>query len=272
MVPHRERRNDAYPGTQAVRRAVGLVKALGRGSEMSLAELCGDLGLSKPTAYRLLTALAAEGFVERAATGEYRIGPELVAIGRRRSGDLRLVAGPVLGALAEETRETATVEVLAGADVVILEETMGRHVVGSLPSIGTRWPAHATSTGKVLLAHLGEAQLLELLRRPLGRFTPRTITSPMALRRELGRVRQRGWAVSQEELEPGFVAVAAPVRGGDSRVAAAVSVGGPRTRMTAERVAAVAARVVEAAARLSALLGHRQEAGEPSLNVRRVRA
>jgi len=271
MVSHRETGSAAYPGTQAVRRAVALVKALGRGNpEMTLAELCRAAGLSKPTAYRLLTALASEGIVERAPSGEYRIGPELVAIGGRRVGDLRLLAGPLLGSLAEQTRETATLEVLAGSDVVILDETMGRHVVGSLPSVGTRWPAHATSTGKVLLAYLGETELEALLVRPLARFTPRTITSPMALRRELGRVRQRGWAVSQEELEPGFVAVGVPVRRGDGRVAAALSVGGPRTRMTAERVGAVAARLVEAAGRLSASLGHREVAAEPPM--RRVRA
>src|SRR5262249_20853486 len=133
----------------------------------------------------------------------------------------------------------------------------GSHVIGTIPSLGTRWPAHATSTGKALLAHLegGDDMLGE---EPLSAFTPRTLTDPKALARELARVRQRGFAISSEELEPGFVAVGAPVRDALGRVVAAVSVGGPKTRLTATAVvAAVGSRVKAAADRVSERLGYR---------------
>jgi DNA-binding IclR family transcriptional regulator len=249
----------AYPGTQAVLRAVSLLKAFSaERPERGLAELSRAVRLNKTTAYRLLSALESEGLVERGAGGEgYRLGPELLALGSRAQGasELRAAARPELLGLAQETRETATLEVRVGRDTLILDEALGSYVVGSTPSIGTRWPAHATSTGKVLLAQLPEAELDEWLAGPLPALTPRTLSDPAALRRELARVRERGGAVSAEELEVGFVAVGAPVRSAAGQVVAALSVGGPRGRLSADRQAALARAVVARAAQVSRRLG-----------------
>jgi DNA-binding IclR family transcriptional regulator len=253
----------AYPGTQAVQRAVRLLKAVSAARpERGLTELARAVGLNKTTAYRLLTALESEGLVERGPAAEgYRPGPELVALGSRALGaaELRFAARTELDALAQATLETATLEVLVGRDALILDEAVGRHVVGSLPSIGTRWPAHATSTGKVLLAFLPDEDRGARTAAPLARVTARTIAAPGALRRELLRVRERGYATSAEELEPGFVAVAAPVRGPDGRVVAAMSVGGPKARLTSERTAEIARQLPAAVARVSQRLGYRED-------------
>jgi IclR family transcriptional regulator, acetate operon repressor len=252
-------RQEAYPGTQAVLRAVALLKAFSSDRpERGLADLARAVGLNKTTAYRLLAALEAERLVERGRDGEsYRLGPDLVALGGRAQGalDLREASRAVLVGLAQETRETATLEVLVGGETLILEEAMGSHVLGSMPSIGTRWPAHATSTGKTILAFLSEEERNVALPRVLPQVTPRTLADRPALERDLARVRERGYALSQEELEPGFVAVGAPVYSADGRVAAAISVGGPRVRLTTETVAKVALRLPLAAARVSERLG-----------------
>jgi IclR family acetate operon transcriptional repressor len=256
-----ERRKEAYPGTQAVVRAVGLLKAFTPDRpERGLADLSRTLSLNKTTAYRLLAALESEGMVERAPDGDgYRLGPELMALGgqARNAQNLRDASRPTLAALAHDTRETATLEVLVGFETLIVEEAMGRYVLGSMPSVGTRWPAHATSTGKTILAHLGDEERARLIPRALRRITPRTLTDRAALERELLRVRERGCALSQEELEPGFIAVGAPVRGGDGRVVAAISVGGPRVRLNPDVVAGIARRLPEAAAEISERLGWR---------------
>jgi DNA-binding IclR family transcriptional regulator len=118
-----------------------------------------------------------------------------------------------------------------------------------------RWPAHATSTGKVLLAALSDEGLDALLKWPLQALTPRTITDRRALRRELQRVRDRGYATGIEELEPGYMAVAVPVHGRDGQVVAAVGIGGPRVRLDPERLAAIAKTLPQHAARISERLG-----------------
>jgi DNA-binding IclR family transcriptional regulator len=251
-----------------VQRAVRLLKAVSAvRPERGLTELARAVDLNKTTAYRLLTALESEGLVERSPEGEgYRPGPELVALGSRALGaaGLRFAARPELDALAHTTRETVTLEVLVGRDALILDEAVGGHVIGSMPSIGTRWPAHATSTGKVLLAFLPDEERGARTAGPLARVTPRTIAEPAALRRELIRVRERGYAVSCEELEPGFVAVAAPVRGADGRVVAALSVGGPKARLAGERTSEIARLLPGAVARVAQRLGYRQDDNRPA--------
>jgi DNA-binding IclR family transcriptional regulator len=187
------------------------------------------------------------------------LGPEIMALGARvaGTGHLRAAARLELFALAEETGETVTVEVLVGREVVIVDEAIGRHLVGTVPSLGTRWPAHATSTGKVLLAHAPEDAVADFLAEPLTRLTPRTIVEPAAFRRELIRVRERSHAVTWEEVETGFVAVSVPVRSATG-VPAALSVGGPKARFGSDRVAELAARLPQSAERISERLGFRR--------------
>jgi DNA-binding IclR family transcriptional regulator len=261
----------AYPGTQAVLRAIGLLKAFtAERPQRSLADLARTVDLNKTTAFRLLSALASEGLVERHGE-EYRLGPELLALGARAMGawGLRGAARAEIEALAAETRETATLEVLVGRDTLILDEAMGTHVLRAMPSIGTRWPAHATSTGKTLLAALPPQALDTFFAEPLQQMTPRTIGDAEGLRRELARVRARGYAVSSEELEPGFVAVGAPVLSVTGQVVAALSVGGPRVRLDAARVSELAVLLPEAATRVSERLGYSPQNGAPPRKNRR---
>jgi DNA-binding IclR family transcriptional regulator len=251
----------AYPGTQAVQRAVRLLKACGQGGPgRRLADLARAAELNKTTAFRLLSALESTGLVERTPDGEaYQIGSELTRLAGQALGNRALLAAgrPALHALAAATRETITLEVLVDDEVLIVDEVVGSHVIGALPSLGTRWPAHATSTGKVLLAALSDLEQRQRTSRRLPAFTARTIVNPAALRRELQRVATRGHATAIEELEPGFVAVGAPVRGADGSVIAAVSVGGPRTRLSPAVVAQIARDLPAAANGISERLGWR---------------
>ena len=248
-----------YSGTQAVRRAVGLLKTFSEARpELSLAELVAASGLNKTTAFRLLSALAAEGLVARSEEGAaWRLGPEAIALGTRalRSSDLRAVSRPFLEELARRSGETATIETLVGADVLILGEARSRESLLGAPSVGTRWPAHATSTGKVLLAELPEPARRSLLRAPLARPARRTIAALVALRRELAQVRSQGYATALGELEDGYNAIGVPVRDHDGRVTAAVSIGGPSARLSLERLRDRLPPLRRAAARISRRLG-----------------
>jgi DNA-binding IclR family transcriptional regulator len=214
-------------------RAIRLLKSFTRAQpEHTLLDLCGTHGLTKTTAHRLLSALESECLVARnPRTGSYRLGPAAVALGLEalQSHDLRAQIHPVLERLATETGETATLEVLHEGQVLILDEVAGPHVLSASGHIGTRWPLHATSTGKVLLAFQPGA--MDALPSPLGGYTRSTITNVSALRRDLERVRERGYGIVLGELEEGFNAVAVPVRDALGEVAGAVSLGGSAARL-----------------------------------------
>ena len=243
-----------HHGTQAISRALGLLRAFtDETPAWSLTRLAEATGLNKTTTLRLLRALERDGFVAREDGAErYRLGPEAIAIGARaaRANPLRQAARAELEMLARETGETATLEVLVGGDVLIVDEVAGRRLM-TAGEIGVLYPAHATGTGKVLLA---------AARVPppehLAALTPNTITDPARLRLELDAAEAAGYAWNREELERDFAAVGAPVRDGSGLVTAAIGLGGPVTRML-EREAIHVAAVVRAARRVSRRIGDR---------------
>ncbi|MBV9879711.1 MAG: IclR family transcriptional regulator [Gemmatirosa sp.] len=259
-------RDGPAPGTQAVRRAAAILRALGGpAQDLGLSEIAAEVHLHKTTVFRLLDALEHEELVVRDHAREtYRLGPELVALGNRarRAVGLHAAARPELVALARVTGETATLEVLVGDEVLILDEVFGRFLIGSRPELGMRFPAYAASTGKVLLAarmepvHRAQRDAQRSARRDaLPQLAPNTITSRVRLARELADVRRQGFATAFEEIEPGYAAVGAPVVDADGRAVAAISVGGPTTRLTRERLLALAPTVRAAAARIGRHLG-----------------
>ena len=255
----------AGAGTQSIARALDLLKAFDDAhAEWGLSEVATAVGLHKTTVFRLFGALERAGFVGYdPARQSYRLGPELIRLGRQamRSTDLHAASHAVLEELARETGETATLEVLVGDEVLILDEVQGRYLLRPGAEIGMRFSAHATSTGKVLLAAarfeqpLGETPSERPRPAKLRKLGPNTITTRARLDRELALVWQRGYAVAREESEQGYVAVGAPVRNASGRCIAAVSVGGLVSRMPIARTKSIAHSVCRSAARISQQLG-----------------
>lgn len=255
-------KTQAYPGTQSVLRAMSLLKAFDdERREWGLAELAEEVGLNKTTAFRLLTALESEGMVARRPFAEtYILGPEIVVLGGRalRSNDLRSLVKPELEQMAATSGETATLEIISGDDsVLIIDEVIGNHLVGSSQSLGTRWPIVATSTGIAMLAHLSEAWVERVLQRPLLALTAKTITDPAILRQEIAQTRQRGYSFVEEWLEEGLNVVGAPLFNHDGQVIAAISLGAPAIRFTPEHMPEMGELVKETAVRISAKLGYK---------------
>lgn len=243
------------PGTQAVARAIAILKTLAPAAGgLGITELSVAMNLNKAAIFRLLGALEAEGMVTRDSAGTaYRLGPDVIALGTAALGsiDLRTAAHDELVALVHETGETVTLEVLVGSDVLIIGELQGRFLLGSVPELGMRWPAYATSSGKVLLALTRPAPVIgDLIKR-----TPRTIVSRRVFERELERVRLDGYATACDELEPGFSAAAAPIRNHLGDVIGALSINGPTVRLSAQRLKTLAVGLRRAADRISRRLG-----------------
>jgi DNA-binding IclR family transcriptional regulator len=247
------------PGTRAVKRVLSLLSAFNEGRpRRSLTELSAQVGLSKATAHRMLSVLEQEGFIMKASgSADFQLGPEMIVLGTLalKSVDVRGVARPELQFLAETTGEDASLESLVGSEVLILDEERGRGLLGLGTELGTRWPAHATATGKTLLATAEKA-----MREPQGglkSLTAHTITSWDEWTKTLAEVREKGYATNLEELEYGYRSVATPVRDREGRTVAALSVGGSLHRMTLERIPELASVLRESAARVSVRLGYR---------------
>lgn len=240
-------------GAQSALRALRLLKLFTvENPELTLAEISKAADLNKTTAHRLLAALQSEALVERnPASNGYSLGPGLMALGVQAlaSSDLRRRARPILRTLANDIGETATLEVPFEDSMLIIDEVAGSHVITATANTGTRWPLHATATGRVCLAF--DDSSLERLGDSLEALTARTMTDRRVMQPELSRIRRSGFAVTVDELEEGFTAIATVVRGPLGDVQGALSIGGPTQRLGMQRRAEIGATLMRAAQRLS---------------------
>jgi IclR family acetate operon transcriptional repressor len=245
-------------GTQAVDRAAQLLREVVHcGDPVTFTELTAATGLAKSTTSRLMMALERGGLVRRDGAGHFLPGEMFVRYAWRGGAQAGLVevARPFLERVGADTGETVNLGVASGGMVEQIAQVNSRYLIGGTNWVGLSVPLHCAALGKVLLA-FGAAAL------PPGRLeqrTARTITSRGALQADLSAVRGRGYAVTAEELEPGLVAVAAPVYAGEGTVVAALSVSAPASRLAGDQIPRVAARCVAGASALSAVLGYQPE-------------
>jgi DNA-binding IclR family transcriptional regulator len=192
---------------------------------MTLSELARRTGLPLSTVHRMLAGLVEWGALERGDDGCYRVGLRLWEVGSLapRGQGLRERALPFLEDLSQITRENVQLAVREGSEVVFVERIAGTGAVPVLTRVGGRFALTATGVGLVLLAHAPPDVQEEVLAAPVDRFTPRTVTDPVVLRRMLADVRTSGFAVSDRQVTMDALSVAAPVYDGHGVVVAAVS-------------------------------------------------
>src|SRR5205823_3207955 len=251
--------NGSGGNLQSVNRALRALELIAEEGELGVTELGRRLGVHKATASRLVATLAERGLVERdPVTEKYRLGFGLIRLAGAAMAGLDLVrtARPVLEELADRTRETVNLGLLSGDAVVDIDQVSGARSIVAVNWVCRRTPLHATSNGKVLLAWLDPEELGHLLMAPLERSTPSTITDVATLRVQLDEIRARGWAQTLEELEDGLNAVAAPIRGADGDVIAALSVSGPAFRMRPADLPRAGHLTMDAAGSVSRRLGY----------------
>lgn len=255
---------------QAIERAVSILNAFSAEEhELGVTELAGKLGLHKSTVHRFMVNLDAAGMVERnPRTGRYRLGMRIFELGGLVKQRMNLwdEALPFLESLVRDTGETGHLAVLDGGEAIYIERVEARRALRVPSAIGRGYPAHATNLGKVLLADLEPERVAEIIReRGLSAYTPNTIVDAATLDRELARIRERGYAIDNEEYDEGLRCIGAPVRDHTGRVVAALGIGGPVTRITPARVEELATLVMAAASGLSRRLGaHQSEAYAPA--------
>lgn len=241
------------------RKVLALIAALARsGESLRLADVAAESGMSKPTAHRLLGVLAAEGWVVAQQGGRYGVGPALEAVGAEISrGRQHDSVEAVLVELQRSIGQTVHVGLRSGDRVVYTHKVEGTRQPFAMASrVGLQQPLHCTAIGKCVLSDMDHAALESLVSRTgLERRTPATLTSLAALEDELAAIRERGYALDEEENEANIRCLAAPVRTPDGRTAGAVSVSTVTFLLGREAVLELSGEVVAAARRLEGVFG-----------------
>ncbi|MFT4297254.1 MAG: IclR family transcriptional regulator [Micropruina sp.] len=257
-----ERPSAGRNSSASLRKALLLLSVVARhgvhGPWLTLGELSDQAGVNKSTVLRLVAPLIEENLLERdAETGRFRLGFGCLQLGQAylREIDLRTVARPELRQLTRTTQFTCHLVVRSGTNVVYVDKVENESTVRMASRIGASVPAYCTAVGKALLAHSPEDVVAAVLAEPLTPVTPRTITDPDDLRRELRTIRRRGYSIDDRENEPEVRCVAAPIFGVDERVVGALSVSALASRMTPSKVREIGPLAVQAAQRVSGRMG-----------------
>lgn len=248
-------------GTEAADRVADVLLLFTDGpSTLGVTRIARELGLSKAVVHRILQSLTARGMIAyEPSSREYRLGPAIAALGARalRESDLRSAALEVLRGLRDATGETATLTSPVPSGRVYLDQFEGVHEIKMTVELGRRFPLHAGSSGKCMLAFLSAEEQARVLAGRLDALTPDTVVDPDALRAELTEIRARGYAVSAGERQADAASVAAPVLGLSGEVIGAISVCGPRYRVTTDFAERIAPQITAAAAQISQRMGWR---------------
>lgn len=195
-------------------------------SSLTVAELARSTGLSRTAVHRILSTLVTLGYLQVSGR-HYRPAARMLDLGyaTASSGGIAGVVQPHLDDLDRVVRESCSVGVLVGGDVVYVARAQARRPLSIITVVGSRFPAASTAIGRAMLSGLEDGRVRNYLALyPPVAFTHLSMTDPEALLEEVRAVRQRGWAVTDEELELGYRAVAVPLRGADGSVVAAVNV------------------------------------------------
>lgn len=241
-------------------KAFDLLDALDDGGAATLTELSARTGIHKATALRILANLEEREFVERDGRGQYRLGVRLLQLGARISSelDLRTVARPVLQRLHQEFDETINLGVPADGGLVYIDILQSARGLQMTATVGMRDDYHSSALGKAMMSRWTLAAVeMALPPDPLPRKTARTILTRRALAAELEAAREQGFAIDDEENEAGARCVAAPLFDHRGQCVGAISLAGPASRLTPDRLPALAERVRAAAGTISERLGYR---------------
>ena len=253
--------------SQSLERGLGILAAFTPTQpSLGVSELAREIGLSRSTTHRYMSTLTRLGYLQQdPSSRRYRLGPRVLDLGFSaiNSMELRVISSPYLQRLSDETGFTVNMAILEGADILYVERCRssraGQREIDLNLHVGSRLPAYCTSMGKVLLAYLPPERRAGLLDDiELGRRGPNTLTNRKALEAELALVRERGLALNNEELAYGLRSIAAPVRGANGDVVAAINLA-VHSSMVSMRdlVARLSESLKRTAAEISRQVGYR---------------
>ncbi|MFN8450372.1 MAG: IclR family transcriptional regulator [Anaerolineae bacterium] len=240
-------------------KALRILEAVADSSQpVSLSDVAAVVGTDKSTAYRMLNTLVDAGYLVRdEASKRYRMSYKVVSLSRNllAENEVFQLSRQVLERLATVTHETVHLCVLDGSATVLVQKVKGTQLVAVDFQIGDRSPLHCTSIGKGLLAYQDARYIEEIIAAGLPPMARNTITEPDRFRAEMHRVRAQGYAVDDHEFDDTMRCIAAPIFERDGRVQMGISISGPDSRFTFDKLDELRQAMVDATWELSERLG-----------------
>lgn len=271
-VPVKRVKKTRTPTAAAAPQSAGQVQSLTRGLKLleaiaeshgsvALTDLAQQAGLPNSTTHRLLTTMQQQGFVRQVGDlGHWTIGAHAFIVGSSflQSRNLLAIVHPILRTLMENSGETVNLAVLDHSDheAIIIDQVQCTQLMRMSAPIGGKLPMHASGAGKAFLANLSEDQVATLLhRKGLHAYTHATLVSPVHLKEDLAHTRKRGYSFDDEEHALGLRCLAACIYDEHHQPFAAISISGPISRMTDDRVTELGAMVIKAAKEVTLAYG-----------------
>ncbi|SDK05031.1 IclR family transcriptional regulator [Natronincola ferrireducens] len=247
---------------QSVERALAILEVLSDyGEGVGITELSTNINLHKSTVHRLLLTLIQKGYVEQnPETSKYKLTLKLFELGNKplEKLDILTVAKPYLHQLKEVTHEVVHLVIREGTEIVYIDKVESENKIRMHSRIGTRSPMYCTSVGKAIMAYLPEEEVERLWENSeIKRLTPHTITDLNVMKKTLKEIRQKGYALDEEENELGIRCIGAPIFNHRGELAGAISVSGPTIRVTKEVVEGYKNHILEYSKNISKELGYR---------------
>lgn len=225
---------------QSLEKGLKVIAAFdGENDKMTLTEVSKKVDLTRANARRILLTLEYLGFVQTEDGKQFSLSPKVLTLGYSYLSSLPFqeLAKPYLKALAEEVNESCSISVLDGYDIVYVARVQTNRIMTISLGVGTRLPVYATSMGRVLLAGLADNEMQEFIRGIKAKqLTPNTITDSEKLIERIRLVRERGWALADQELEIGVRSIACPIKDKNGKTIAALNISGHASRVSKDEM------------------------------------
>lgn len=245
-----------YYMVSSLARGIKIIELLVNNESMTVSEVALALDIHRTVSHRFLATLQELGYVQKDGQSRYRLSFRLFEMGMKTSNafDIRQISRSFMQELARISTETVNLGQLDGLEVIIIDKIVSREVIRSDLMIGARLPLNATAQGKIFLAFLPQEESKELIDRlTFQAFTPNTITNSSKLISELEEIRSNGFAINNEELDPGVRAISAPIFSHEGRIKFTISIAGFARSMTDEKLSMLKKPIMKAAHEMSQL-------------------
>lgn len=251
-----------YKRVQSIDRAVSILKCFSKQrKEMKLSEIADELSLNKSTVHGIISTLKYNGLIDQdEETQKYRLGLYLMKLGDTvaSSIDIRDIAHPIIKEVSQQLNETVHLSKLDGDELIYLDKVESNQSMRIFTTIGSRMPAYCTGMGKAMLAYIDDEKINNLLSDALEPMTEYTITDKNELLKRLADIREKGYAMDNEENSIGLRCIAAPIFDHKGNAKYAISVSGPTVRMTDKRMENIISIIKDSARKISYKLGYEE--------------